>query len=50
MFVTARTYRAVDGDGYLTGTLVSPTRMRGTYQEAGSDAAAYTQILTKISR
>ena len=50
VFVTARTYRAVDGDGYLTGTLVSPTRIRGTYQEAGSDAAAYTQILTKISR
>ena len=50
VFATARTYRAVDEDGYMFGTLVSPTRIRGTYQEAGTDAAAYTQILTKTSR
>ena len=41
---------AVDSDGYLIGELVSPTKIRATYLEPGSDQAALVTELTKASR
>ncbi len=41
---------AVDSDGYIIGRLVSPTRIRATYLEAGEDQAAFVLNLTKASR
>lgn len=40
----------VDNDGYLIGELVSPTKIRATYLEAGEDQAALVTVLTKASR
>lgn len=41
---------AVDEDGYLIGELVSPTRIRATYLEAGTDQAAFICDLKKATR
>ena len=43
-------FRAVDEDGYLIGELVSPTRIRATYLEAGTDQAALICDLKKATR
>jgi len=43
-------FHAVDRDGYLVGELVSPTKIRATYLEAGEDQAALVTVLTKASR
>ena len=42
-------FHAVDNDGYLVGELVSPTKIRATYLEAGDDQAALVTVLTKAS-
>ena len=41
---------AADEDGYLVGRLISSTKIRATYLEAGSDQAALVTNLTKASR
>jgi hypothetical protein len=43
-------FRAVDEDGYILGELISPTRILGTYLEAGADQVALIQDLRKITR
>lgn len=43
-------FHAVDEDGYLIGRLISPTKIRATYLEAGADQAALVTNLTKASR
>lgn len=43
-------FHAADEDGYLVGRLISPTKIRATYLEAGSDMAALVTNLTKASR
>ena len=43
-------FNAVDDDGYIFGELVTPTRIRGTYMEAGADQAVYLQDLRKATR
>ena len=43
-------FYAADHDGYLIGELVSPTKIRATYLEAGDDEAALVTVLTKASR
>lgn len=43
-------FHAADEDGYLVGRLISPTKIRVTYLEAGSDQAALVTNLTKASR
>lgn len=43
-------FHAVDEDGMLIGRLISPTKIRATYLEAGSDRAALVTVLTKASR
>ena len=43
-------FHAVDNDGYLIGEIVSPTKIRATYLEAGDDQAALVTVLTKASR
>lgn len=43
-------FHAVDNDGYLKGELLSPTKIRATYLEAGEDQAALVTVLTKASR
>lgn len=44
------TFHAVDDDGYIIGELVSPTRIRATYLEAGNDQAVLIQDMTKATR
>lgn len=43
-------FHAVDDDGYFLGRLVTPTKIRGTYLEAGEDQSALVVSLTKASR
>jgi len=43
-------FHAVDNDGYLVGMLLSKTKIRATYLEAGVDQAALVTVLTKASR
>ena len=43
-------FHAVDNDGYLVGKLISPTKIRATYLEAGEDQGALVTVLTKASR
>jgi hypothetical protein len=43
-------FHAVDEDGYMVGRLISPTKIRYTYLEAGSDSAAIVYNLVKASR
>ena len=43
-------FHAVDEDGMLIGRLISPTKIRATYLETGSDRAALVTVLTKASR
>ena len=50
VFTSSKSFQAVDEDGYIFGTMVTPAKIRGTYLESGSDAAAFTHVLTKTSR
>ena len=43
-------FHAADNDGYIIGRLVSPTKIRATYLEAGDDQSALVTVLTKASR
>lgn len=43
-------FHAADNDGYIIGRLVSPTKIRATYLEAGEDQSALVTVLTKASR
>jgi hypothetical protein len=43
-------FHAVDNDGYLVGKIISPTKIRATYLEAGEDQSALVTVLTKASR
>jgi len=43
-------FHAADNDGYLVGKLISPTKIRATYLEAGEDQSALVTVLTKASR
>lgn len=43
-------FNAVDDDGYILGRLVSPTKIRATYLEAGEDQSALVVVLNKSSR
>ena len=41
-------FRAVDEDGYIFGELISPSRILGTYMEAGADQVTLIQDLRKV--
>lgn len=43
-------FHAVDEDGILIGRLISPTKIRATYLETGTDRAALVTVITKASR
>lgn len=43
-------FRAVDEDGYFIGELISPTRIRATYLEAGADQTVLISDLKKATR
>jgi hypothetical protein len=43
-------FHAADNDGCIIGRLVSPTKIRATYLEAGEDQSALVTVLTKASR
>lgn len=42
-------FHAVDEDGYMLGTIVSPTTIRATYLESGVDAGAFALTLEKVA-
>ena len=43
-------FHAVDDDGYFIGELISPTRIRATYLEAGADPTTLISEFKKATR